>query len=105
MTNELEQAINRQETLQLAQEHLAAAMPAVMGMDKAYEAVRTAYRIVSRQAGKATAKVKELEQKEAETKEDTCDECGERVDADHGGLVSSLHGDSCSLNPTNVTGP
>lgn len=85
MTNELEQAINRQVTLQLAQEHLAAAMPAVMGMDKAYEAVRTAYRIVSRQAGKAMAKVNELEQKEqeleqtetkTETKEDTCDECG-----------------------------
>lgn len=63
MSNELEQAINRHVLLQATQAHLADALPGTLGMDKAHEAVRTAYRIVSRQAGKAAARVRELEQK------------------------------------------
>jgi hypothetical protein len=59
---EMMQAVARYTRLQMAEVNLRDTLPRVTGMPTAETAVRRALRIVARQAGKALARVRELEE-------------------------------------------
>lgn len=64
VVSERDEVVRRYAQLQMAEWHLKEALPGIAGMPTAHEAVKRALRIVSRQAGKALAKVKEAEDAE-----------------------------------------
>ena len=70
MSEELQMAVERFSRLQLAEADLRSALPRVAGLPTAETAVRTALRVVARQAGKALVKVQRLEAAELDAEDE-----------------------------------
>lgn len=66
MTEELRQAMQRCQQLQRTQQYLEMSLPTVTGFPVAHESVKRALRVVAREAGRALARVKRLQQIESD---------------------------------------